>query len=89
MVWPVSSGLVSLQLCLGLLVGYVEGWRIGDAMYFTFVTGLTIGYGDLVPSHLATRLIAVVVGFSGILLTGLVAAVGFRALQEAAGSGAR
>jgi hypothetical protein len=82
-VWPVLSGLVAAQLALGVLVGYFEGWRMSDAAYFTFVTGLTIGYGDLVPSHLATRLITVVIGFSGILLTGLVAAVGVRALQEA------
>jgi hypothetical protein len=66
-----------------MLAGYFEGWRVSDSAYFTFVTGLTIGYGDLVPVRLVTRLIAVVIGFSGILLTGLVAAVGVRALQEA------
>jgi hypothetical protein len=68
-----------------MIVGRLEGWRIGDAAYFTFVTGLTIGYGDLVPVRLGTRVIAVVIGFSGILLTGLVAPVGVRALQEATG----
>src|ERR1700761_8621952 len=82
-VWPILSGLVGAQLVLGMLVGYFEGWRMSDSAYFTFVTGLTIGYGDLVPMRLATRLIAVVIGFSGVLLTGLVAAVGVRALQEA------
>jgi hypothetical protein len=84
-VWPIVSGLVAIQLALGSLVGYLEGWQIGDAAYFTFVTGLTIGYGDLVPVRFSTRLIAVVIGFSGVLLTGLVAAVGVRALQEATG----
>jgi hypothetical protein len=82
-VWPILSGLVGTQLVLGMLVGYLEGWRMSDAAYFTFVTGLTIGYGDLVPVRLATRLITVMIGFSGVLLTGLVAAVGVRALQEA------
>lgn len=82
-VWPILSGLMSAQLVLGLLVGYLEGWRLVDATYFTFVTGLTIGYGDLVPMRLGTRLISILIGFSGILLTGLVAAVGVRALQEA------
>jgi hypothetical protein len=82
-VWPILSGLVGAQLVLGMFVGFFEGWRMSDAAYFTFVTGLTIGYGDLVPARFATRLISVVIGFSGILLTGLVAAVGVRALQEA------
>jgi len=82
-IWPILSGLVGAQLVLGMLVGYLEGWPVSDSTYFTFVTGLTIGYGDLVPLRLVTRLIAVVIGFSGILLTGLVAALGVRALQEA------
>ena len=84
-VWPIVSGLVGAQLLLGMIVGYLEGWSMGDATYFTFVTGLTIGYGDLVPARLGTRLISVAIGLSGILLTGLVAAVGVRALQEATG----
>ena len=62
---------------------------MSDATYFTFVTGLTIGYGDLVPEHFGTRLISVVIGFIGILLTGLVAAIGVRALQEATDRAAR
>jgi hypothetical protein len=56
---------------------------MSDATCLTFVAGLTIGYGDLVPVRLGTRLIALSIGFSGILLTGLVRAVGVRALQEA------
>jgi hypothetical protein len=83
-VWPILSGLIGAQLALGMLVGYLEGWRVSDATYFTFVTGLTIGYGDLVPVRLITRVLAVVIGFSGILMTGLIAAVGVRALQQAA-----
>jgi hypothetical protein len=88
-VWPILSGLVGVQLVLGMLVGYLEGWPMSDATYFTFVTGLTIGYGDLVPVRLGTRLIAVAIGLSGILLTGLIAAVGVRALQQATGPEAR
>ena len=51
--------------------------------YFTFVTALSIGYGDLVPKGFFARLIAIVIGFTGILLTGLVAAIGVHALQQA------
>lgn len=72
-----------MQLGLGALIGRLEDWQLGDAAYFTFVTGLTIGYGDLVPTHLVARLLAVLIAFSGILLTGLVAAVGVQALNVA------
>lgn len=88
-IWPILSELIVVQLALGIFVGYLEGWSASDATYFTFVTGLTIGYGDLVPVRLGARLIAVAIGFSGILLTGLVAAVGVRALQLATGDQAR
>jgi Ion channel len=82
-IWPILSGLLGIQLGFGILIGYLERWPLGDAAYFTFVTGLTIGYGDLVPSHLVTRLLSVLIAFTGILLTGLVAAIGVHALQSA------
>lgn len=82
-VWPILSGLVGVQLVLGMIIGRLEHWAIGDATYFTFVTGLTIGYGDLVPERLVTRAISIIIGLLGIVLTGLVAAIGVRALQEA------
>jgi Ion channel len=85
-VWPILSGLVVFQLALGAIVGLLERWPLGDVAYFTFVTGLTIGYGDLIPTRFLTRLIAVAIGFAGILLTGLVAAIGVQALREARGS---
>lgn len=68
---------------LGLLIGRIEDWRITDTLYFTFVTGLTIGYGDLTPKHFSDRLLAVFIGFAGIVLTGLVAAISVQALRAA------
>ena len=38
-------GLIGAQLALGIVVGRLENWKTGDAVYSTFVTGLTIGYG--------------------------------------------
>src|SRR5262245_3780394 len=65
--WPVLSAILAFQLALGLLTGFVEGWSLGDAVYFTFITGLTIGYGDLVPRQALTRALSIVIGFSGLL----------------------
>ncbi|MGO4736595.1 potassium channel family protein [Bosea sp. 2KB_26] len=79
--WPVLSGVLAAMIVPGFLIGRIEDWSIGDSLYFTFVTGFTIGYGDFTPTHLSSRLLAVIIGFAGIVLTGLVAAVGVQALR--------
>lgn len=82
-VWPILFGILAWQLVLGFLITWVEHWSLGDGMYFTFVTGLTIGYGDLVPRQPLSRFLAILVGLFGTVLTGLVAAIAVRALQTA------
>ena len=79
-IWPIFSGIALIMIGLGLLIGYIEEWSISDALYFTFVTGLTIGYGDLIPKHIMSRFLSMVIAFSGITLTGLIAAIGVQAL---------
>ena len=86
-VWPILSGVLLAMIGGGPAIGLLVGWGVGGSRYVTFVTGLTIGYGDLVPQRATSRLLAVVIGFSGILLTGLVAALIVLALQETARSG--
>ena len=39
--WPILSIILATQVVMGLLVGIVEGWSVGDAVYFSFVTGLS------------------------------------------------
>lgn len=70
------------MVLLGAAIGWREDWSLGDSLYFAFVSGLTIGYGDLVPKHPLSRTLAVCIGFTGILLTGLVAALAVRALER-------
>jgi hypothetical protein len=82
--WTILSGVLVAMVGPGLLIGHLEGWRIDEALYFAFVTGLTIGYGDLTPRHVVSRLLAVMIGLAGIVLTGLVAAISVEALRVAA-----
>jgi hypothetical protein len=74
-VWPILSGLLITIVSLGVIIGLREGWSLQESIYFAFVSGLTIGYGDLAPKTLLTRSLAIVIGMCGILLTGLVAAL--------------
>ena len=82
-VWPIISALVGLITALGLVAGRLEGWSVQESIYFAFVSGLTIGYGDLAPKSLLARVLAIVVGVCGVLLTALVAAIAVKALTAA------
>jgi hypothetical protein len=81
--WPVLSAIIAIQLALGLLASFVEGWSVGDAVYFTFITGLTIGYGDLVPRQTLTRVLAIGIGYFGLFVTGVIAAIAVHAMRSA------
>lgn len=80
-VWPVLSGLLAAKAALGVVIAVLEGWTLGQGVYFAFVTGLTIGYGDFVPHRPLTQVLAVAIGFLGIILIGMVSAVAVKAFQ--------
>jgi Ion channel len=79
-VWPILSALLLVITALGLIIGLVEGWTIRESIYFAFVTGLTIGYGDFAPKIFPSRALAILIGACGMLMTALVAAITVRAL---------
>jgi len=82
-VWPVLSGLLGAVAALGFVIGRLEGWSVQESIYFAFVSGLTIGYGDFAPKTGLARFLAIAIGICGVLLTALVAAIAVRALTAA------
>jgi hypothetical protein len=84
-VWPILSVLLLLIVGLGIVVGLLERWTLSDSVYFAFVSGLTIGYGDLAPKTLLTRALSVAIGVCGVLFTALLAGVAVKALNDAIG----
>src|SRR5262249_13531437 len=81
--WPVLSAILAIQVALGLLIGLVEGWSVGEAIYFTFITGLTIGYGDIVPRQAIARALAIGIGVSALARTDVIAAIAVHAMRTA------
>ncbi|MGJ7514910.1 potassium channel family protein [Pseudomonas baetica] len=81
--WPIFSAMVIVIVTVGLIISYVEGWEPFDGIYFGFVTGLTIGYGELVPKQPLSRILAILLGFNGVLLTAIFAAISVRAIETA------
>lgn len=86
-VWPVLSALLAAMVVLGLVIGLIEGWSVQESIYFAFVSGLTIGYGDFAPHSFATRALAIVIGICGVLLVALVAAIAVKALGAVSAGG--
>ena len=88
-VWPILSGLLVLIVAAGVVAGLIEGWSVQESIYFAFVSGLTIGYGDLAPKSLLARALAILIGVCGVLFTALLAAVAVKALGAASDDGNR
>jgi Na+-translocating ferredoxin:NAD+ oxidoreductase RnfE subunit len=86
-VWPILSAVFVLIVGFGIAVGLCEGWSIQESVYFSFVTGLTIGYGDFAPKTLLGRVLSVLIGMCGILLTGIVAAIAVKAITNMQSTG--
>jgi ABC-type Na+ efflux pump permease subunit len=84
-IWHVRTvilALIALVVVGAAAATLVEKMPFADALYFAFVTGLTIGYGDIVMHTPVGRLIALLIGFIGILFTGLMVAVLVHAVRE-------
>ena len=78
---PILVFLLLVIATLGVAVAFIEGWTIGEGIYFAFVTGLTIGYGDFTAKHTLGRIVAVMIGFTGIVFTGVIVAIAVQSLR--------
>ena len=75
-VWPILSGLIGIMVVTGFVVCELEDWPAGDGIYFAFISGLTIGYGDLHPITDFGKLFTVVYIVVGLgLILGFINAV--------------
>ncbi len=84
--WEVNHVIFALLVVVilgGFLISRVEGISLADSVYFAFVTGFTIGYGDITPNTIIGRVISLIIGLTGIVFTGIVVAISVRALSKA------
>jgi len=82
--FPIWGGIAILISLLGLIIAQLEDEiSAGTALYFAWVTGTTVGYGDLVPTVGITRVLAIVVAILGIVLTGTIVTIAIEAARIA------
>ena len=86
---PLLLDLAAIIAILGQIVGKREGWRRFDSFYGSFVTGTTVGYRDLRPSHKSSRLIAIAIALVGLTFTGILIAIAARRDRRTERSGGR
>ncbi|UCF01348.1 MAG: two pore domain potassium channel family protein [Deltaproteobacteria bacterium] len=75
--------LLALIMAGAVAISATEKVSFGKAVYFAFITGLTVGYGDIVPSTAIGQIIAVLLALVGILFTGVVVAVAVQSVRYA------
>ena len=84
-IWHVRTvilALLALVVVNAVPIALIEKIPFGDALYFAFVTGLTIGYGDIVMQTPVGRLIALLIAVVGILISGMIVAAAVHAVRE-------
>jgi voltage-gated potassium channel len=79
-VLPLFAGLAAIIAVLSIWIGRKEGWSVGDSLYFGFITALTVGYGDLRPSHGSSKFIAIVIALFGLITSGILVAIAVKAV---------
>lgn len=80
---PLVFTLIMLIAILGLVIGKREGWSHIDSLYYAFITATTVGYGDYRPNRTVSKVLAIAIAFTGLLLTGIVVAIGLEAAKIA------
>ena len=80
---PLLIALVVLIAIVGQMIGKWEGWCRSDALYYAFITASTVGYGDFHPTQKASKYWAICIALLGLILTGLIVALGVQAATSA------
>ena len=84
--WRIRSIIAFLLLIIisgAYLIALTEQLPFSQALYFSFITGLTIGYGDIVATTAVGQITSIALGITGMLFTGMVVAAAVHALQKA------
>ena len=83
LVLPLLLFFIILIVVLGQIVGRIEGWSKFDSFYWSFITALTVGYGDIRPKKKHSKSLSIIVALAGIMFTGIIVAITVTTATEA------
>jgi voltage-gated potassium channel len=80
---PILLSLITVIILLALIVGRKERWSAFDSIYWAFITGFTVGYGDIRPLTRLSKILAILIAWTGIMFTGVIVAATVTATSSA------
>ena len=80
---PVWGLLVVAIVLLGQVAGRLEQWQAASALYWSFITATTVGYGDIRPAKRGARVLAVIIALLGLILFGVIVSIAVQATTVA------
>lgn len=83
LIGPILIFLMMIIAIIGLIIGRIERWAPIDSLYFAFITATTVGYGDFRPVHRRTKIASIFVTLIGIVMTGIIVAIGLQSMEIA------
>jgi len=75
LIFPILLFFISLIVVLGQVVGRIEGWSRFDSFYWSFITAMTVGYGDIRPVKRSAKAVSLVIALLGVMFTGVIVAL--------------
>ena len=84
MLYEFAGAFVAFGVLVGVcavLIARFDRIPLEDALYFSFITAFTVGFGDLSPRSRGARAVAVLLAFAGVILVGIVVAVTVHSLD--------
>ena len=78
---PLLLILLLIIVLIGQIVGRHEAWSKFDALYWSFITAITVGYGDYHPSKRLSKGLSTLIALVGIIFTGIIVAIALHAAQ--------
>ena len=79
--FPIWGGIALIITLSGIWLADLEELPVTEGLYFAWVTGTTVGYGDIVPTNGLSQFLAVCVALLGIVMSGIIVAVALEAAK--------
>ena len=75
---PLVLSITLTIACIGFIAGRIESWPFPKALYWSFITATTVGYGDIRPTHTVSKVLSILIAILGLILAGIIVAIAVR-----------